>query len=289
MVTCSEATGVSADPNLRTKYSFRAARCGIHDAAGAAAFMANVSKKSGLTKWASISPDYEYGRDSTDLVFTAMKHFDARVQIVAQVWPKVSTTDYSSHIRALLKEKPDAIYSSLFGGDLAAFIEQALTTRLFEQSKFFAINLGDFSVIQAVKGLPEGLYSGSRCHMDAPNTASNKKFFEDYKGQYGELPINWSQECYTGMKVLAEAIRKAGTTETEAVVKALKDLTMKVPWGMPPYETVTMRGRDHTLVNYATGWGRTISAFPFVVDVKLAPWDEILKYEEVWLEEKGWR
>jgi len=148
--------------------------------------------------------------------------------------------------------------------------------------------LGDFSVLQAVKRLPEGLYSGSRYHMDAPDSAANKQFFEDYKRQYDELPTNWSQEAYTGVKVLAEAIKKAGTTETEAVIKALEGLAIKVPWGVPPSETVTIRGRDHTLVNYATGWGRTISAYPFVVDVKLTPWDEILRYEEMWLKEKGW-
>lgn len=30
------------------------------------------------------------------------------------------------------------------------------------------------------------------------------------------------------------------------------------------------------------------SAFPFVVDAKLTPWNDILKYEEMWLKDKGW-
>lgn len=288
VVTASETTTATADPKIWTKYSFRSARCGIHDAVSAGLYMAEISKKLGLKKWGSVSPDYEYGRDSTETAFWALKQFNPEVQIISQTWPKMFAPDYTTNITALLKDKPDAIYSALWGGDLVSFIEQAKMYGLFQQSKFFAINLGDFTVLQAVKGLPEGLYSGSRCHMAAPDTETNKKFFEDYKKQYNELPTNWSQECYTGMKLLLEAIKKAGTTDTESVIKAMEGLTMKVPWGVPEAGTVTMRARDHTVVYYATGWGHTISQFPFVMEMKLAPWETILKYEEIWLKEKDW-
>jgi branched-chain amino acid transport system substrate-binding protein len=288
VVTASETTATTADPKIWTKYSFRASRCGIHDAVGAGLYMAELSKKLGIKKWGSVSPDYEYGRDSTETAFWALKQFNPDVKVVSQTWPKMFAPDYTTNITALLKDKPDAIYSALWGGDLVSFIEQAKMYGLFQQSKFFAINLGDFTVLEAVKGLPEGLYSGSRCHLAAPATEANKKFFEDYKRQYKELPTNWSQECYTGMRLLLEGIKKAGTVDTEAVIKAMEGLTMKLPWGVPPAGTVTMRARDHTVIDYATGWGHTVSKFPFVVDMKLAPWETILKYEEIWLKEKGW-
>lgn len=289
IMTASETTANTADPKIWTKYSFRAARCGIHDAVSAGTYMAALAKKHGLKKWSSISPDYSYGRDNTATAFWALKKFYPDAEVISQKWPKIFSPDYTSHITALLKDRPDAVYSCLWGGDLVAFIEQAKMYGLFKQMKFFFINLGDFTVLQAVKGLPEGLNSGSRYALDAPPTKSNKKFFEDYKKKYNELPTNWAQECYTGMRLLAEAIKKAGTTETDAVIKSLEGLKMKLPWGVPPEDAVTMRAKDHTLIYYATGWGKTISKFPYVVDMKLVPWSEILKYEAIWLKEKGWR
>ena len=54
--------------------------------------------------------------------------------------------------------------------------------------------------------------------------------------------------------LLEEAVKKAKTTETEAVVKALGDLTVKDPIGMGPNGAVAMRGRDNQLIYYAVGW-----------------------------------
>ncbi len=90
------------------------------------------------------------------------------------------------------------------------------------------------------------------------------------------------------MRLLIEGIKKAGKVDTDSVIKAMEGLTIKAPWGVPPAGTVTMRDRDHTVIYYATGWGHTIGKFPFVEDMKLAPWDTILRYEEIWLKEKSW-
>ena len=88
--------------------------------------------------------------------------------------------------------------------------------------------------------------------------------------------------------MLEGAVKKAKTTETEAVVHALKDLTVKSPVGVGPNGTVTMRGRDNQLINYAMGWGVTISQDPYLTDIVPGSWDEILKEETAWLKNKGW-
>jgi len=288
MVSASETTAHTANPKIWTKYTFRSSRQGIHDAVAAARFAAEMVDKYGLKKWASISPDYAYGRDSTATFFWALKKFRPDIEIVNQYWPKIFAPDYTSHITALLKDKPDAVYTALWGGDLVTFIEQGKLYGLFNKTKFFAINLADYPVLKAIKGIPEGMFSGSRYLKEVPSTELNKKFAEAYLKKYGELPTNWSQECYTGIYMLAEAVKRAGSLDTEKVIRALEGLTLKLPWGGPPNGTVTMRARDHTLINYAIAWGRTVNKPPYVVDLVFAPWDDILKYEKIWLKEKGW-
>jgi hypothetical protein len=84
------------------------------------------------------------------------------------------------------------------------------------------------------------------------------------------------------------AAKKAGTLETEAMIKALEGLTIKAPWGPPPKGTITMRAKDHTPIYYSEAWGVTISNPPYVKDIEYIDWDTILKYEDLVYKKRGW-
>jgi len=289
MVTASETTDHTADPKIWTPYSFRSARQSVHDCCVAGYYAAKLSKEQGLTRWYSISPDYAYGHDSTDRFFEFLQKGNPQVQIAGKLWPKLFEPDYTPHITKMLADKPHAFYSALWGGDTVAFIEQALMYGLFDVSKFFCINIADYTVLKALKKVPEGLHTGSRYLRNVPDSPANHQFADSYWKKYGELPTNWSWETYSGMLFLMEGIKKAGSTDTEKVVKAMKGLRIKAPAGAPDDDGhITMRARDHTHVGYAIAWGRTISKEPYVTDLYYLPWSEILKEEEEYLKKKGW-
>jgi len=44
---------------------------------------------------------------------------------------------------------------------------------------------------------------------------------------------------------------------------------------------MTMRD-DHTMVNYAVGWGKTIPKLPYIVDIQPGNWAEITELETEW-------
>ncbi len=289
MVTASETTDQSADPKIWTPYSLRAARQSIHDCCVAGYYAAKISKEHGLTKWYSISPDYAYGHDSTERFFEFLQKKNPEVKIAGQLWPKLAEPDYTPHITKMMADKPHAFYSALWGGDTVAFIEQALMYGLFEQSKFFCINIADYTVLKALKKVPEGLHTGSRYLRNVPDTPANRDFADRYQKKYGELPTNWTWETYSGMLFLMEGIKKAKSLETDKVVKAMKGLRIKAPAGATDVDGyITMRARDHTHTGYAIAWGRTISKEPYVTDLFYLPWSEILKEEEEYLKKKGW-
>jgi hypothetical protein len=52
--------------------------------------------------------------------------------------------------------------------------------------------------------------------------------------------------------------------------------------------TVTMRKRDHTIVNYAAEWGVTQPKFPWVTSTTGMSWDKIEAQENEFLKSKGW-
>jgi branched-chain amino acid transport system substrate-binding protein len=286
MVTASETTELTADPKARTPYTFRAARQTLHDGIVGGTYAAAVSKAKGVTKWYSCSPDYAYGRASTEEFLMALKSSLPEMQVVGQAWPKLFEPDYTAFITKMLQDRPQACYSALWAGDLVTFVEQGGLYGLFEQVAFYGINLADYTILKALKKVPGGMHSGSRYLTNVPESAANRSFGERYEKKYRELPTNWSQECYTGMLFLAEAVRKANSTKSDDLVRALEGLTIKAPWGADG--TVTMRKRDHTIVNYAIAWGQTQPQSPWVPRTTGVGWDKIEAQEEAYLKAKGW-
>ena len=121
-----------------------------------------------------------------------------------------------------------------------------------------------------------------------PDTKENHEFNDNHVKRYGSPPLHWTWFAHSGALLLGEAVKKAKTTETEAVVNALKDLSVKDPVGMGPNGTVTMRGRDGQLIYYQLGWGNTISQEPFLKNIVGCNWSEMLAEETEWLKKKGW-
>jgi branched-chain amino acid transport system substrate-binding protein len=289
MITASETTANTADPKIRTPYSFRTARVAIHDSIVGGYFAGKVSKELGLKKWYSISPDYAYGHDNTNLFFEYLKKNYPDVELIGQQWPKIFEPDYTAHITKIMKDKPDAVYSCLWGGDITAFMEQASLYGLFKRMKFFGINIADPLVLGALKkGVPAGMYTGGRYNISMPDTPANRTFGENFKKKYDTYPSNWSWQAYTAVLFLEAAVKKAGTTDNEKVIKALEGLTIEAPCAQPPRKTVTMRAKDHQMIYYTIGWAKTISEPPYVTDRTYMSWEEILKEEAAYLKKKGW-
>jgi branched-chain amino acid transport system substrate-binding protein len=287
-VTASETAEFTGNPKGWSRYSFRTGDQDVHNSVVGGLYAAQIAKANKWTKWGSISPDYAYGRDFTDAFFTILKMQYPEVKIVGQMWPKLFEPDYTPHITAALNAKPQAMFSAFWGGDCASFLEQAQMYGFFDQIKYFGNSIADYNVLKALKKVPAGLYTGSRYLRNVPDTKENHEFCDRYQKKFGDLPTHWSQECYTGVLFMEAAAKKAGTLETEAMIKALEGLTIKAPWGPPPRGTVTMRAKDHTPIYYAEAWGKTISNPPYVTDIEYIDWDTILKDEVLVYKKRGW-
>lgn len=276
----SETSSLTADPKIRSWNAFRAARQGIHDAIAGGSYAAGVAKAKGLGKWMGCSPDYAYGRDSNQLFFEYLKHFNKDVELIGESWPKLFQPDYTEQLTKILQTKPQAIYTCLWGGDLVSFIDQSSIYNLFAQMQVFAINIADYSILTAVKNLPKGIHSGSRYLATFPATRENADWADAYRKKFNEHPVTWSWENATGAKFVIEGIRKTNSVDPKKVAAAMEGMTIDSPFGIGG--KITMRAEDHTIINYATGWGETIQKEPFVPDVKGADWKLILELETEW-------
>ncbi|MCL4764952.1 MAG: ABC transporter substrate-binding protein [Hyphomicrobiaceae bacterium] len=278
--TNSETSSLTADPKLRIPNAFRACRQGIHDSIAGGAYAAKIAEAKKLDKWATCSPDYAYGRDSTQLFMEYLKHFYPKAEVTTEAWPKLFQPDYTEVITKVIQAKPQGLYSCLWGGDLTSWIDQGNIYAMFTQMEVFAINMADYTALTAVKNLPKGIHSGNRYIKTFPNTPKNAAWAEDYRARFKEWPTNWSWENATGIHFLAAASKKANSADGKKIEEAMRGLKIDSPFGADG--TITMRAEDQTIIGYAVGWGMTIPNEPYVPEVTAGDWKNILELEADW-------
>ncbi|HEU5190023.1 MAG TPA: ABC transporter substrate-binding protein [Methylomirabilota bacterium] len=227
---------------------------------------AEIVAKWPVTKVATIAFDYAYGQDVTKAFVEHLKKLKPSVQIVDQQWPKLGEPDYTPFINAQMAKKPDAVFSSLWGGHFVNFAKQAKPLGFFDAVKYNFIGVGEAGSPETTKSMgkdyPVGIWGNSydafywgetAAHRDY--TARLSKYLKD------EYPSSWAIQGYTGMQFLAEAIAKAGSTDSDKVAKALLGLTIDTPIGKQ-----TIREKDHQ-ANRGQLYGKTVNdpKYPFPI------------------------
>jgi len=276
--TNSETSSLTADPKIRAPTAFRVARQGVHDAVAGSIHLADYANSKKLNKWATCSPDYAYGRDTTAQYLQFFKKFKPDVEIITEAWPKLGQPDFTEVITKLIQAKPQALFTLLYAGDLSAFVNQGNVYALFSQMTVATPNV-DYPVLAAIKNLPAGIQSATRYLETFPDTPANKEWGQAYLKKWNERPTNWSWQNSLAMHFYEAAIKKANSVDAKALGAALTGMKIDTPFGADGKRT--MRD-DHTTIGYAIGWGQTTPKEPFIIDVKAADWGKIIELETEW-------
>src|SRR5258705_9880423 len=228
---------------------------------------AEIVAKWPVTRVATMSFDYAYGQDVTKAFVEHLKKLKPSVQIVDQQWPKLGEQDYNPFINAQMAKKPEAIVSSIWGGFFVTYSKQAKALGAFDAVKYNFIGLGEAGSRETTKSMgadyPVGIWGNSYdafywdesspAHRDY--TARISKYLKD------EYPSSWAIQGYIGMQFLVEAIKKANSTDSDKVSKALLGLSVETPIGPQ-----TIREKDHQ-ANRGQLYGKTVMdpKYPFAI------------------------
>ncbi len=261
------------------KYTFRAGTCNSQEANSLALYAAKKYPK--LTKFYNLGPDYEYGRTMWALFQAKTKEVNPKAEFLGEQWPKLFIPDYTTYINAILAAKPDAVFCSLWGGDLVAFIKQAKPYGIFEKMKWIIATGGEITVAKALgNDMPTGMIVDQRYYFHWPETERNKAFVKAYMADYNDYPSAWAAEGYDGVFFLAEAVKKAGSLDTDKVIAALEGLTIDAPRGK-----ATLRKEDHQLSSdFMVGETVFVKEYPFAIvgNTEVFTADQVLYSIEEW-------
>jgi branched-chain amino acid transport system substrate-binding protein len=227
---------------------------------------AEIVAKWPVTKVATMSFDYAYGQDVTKQFVEHLKKIKPSVEIVDQQWPKLGEQDYNPFINAQMAKKPEAVFSSIWGGFFVTYSKQAKAVGMFDALKYHFIGVGEAATPETTKSMgadyPVGIWGNSYDAFYWGETAAHKDYVARLsKYLKDEYPSSWAIQGYIGMQFLAEAIKKAGSTDGDKVARALLGLTVETPVG-----PLTIREKDHQ-ANRGQLYGKTVMdpKYPFAI------------------------
>ena len=230
----AKTTRLTAPENLHP-YIFRLASNTTIEGHTAASLMAKWGE---VKRVATIAPDYAYGRDAVAAFVDHLKKLRPDIEIVDQQWPKLGEADFTAFITAQMGKKPDAVECNVFGGDFVTLAKQAGPLGYFKAINNRMVDGAEVGTVDEAEALgadyPFGIVSDAYDPViwGEGEPAEHKVFIENLKkamnNQHGS---GWAVMGYMAVVAISEGVKKAGSTESDKVSKALLGLSFDTPVG----------------------------------------------------------
>ncbi len=278
------------------KYVFRTRPHATMDAVAGARYL--LDTRPDLASYAGINQNYAWGQDSWNDWTAVMSVLQPKAKIATSQMPKFGAGQYGAEISALMQSRPDVIHSSLWGGDLEAFMLQSTPRGLFRRSGLLLI-AGEPNLHRLVGNIPDGTIVGARGPHGAfaPKGALNDWLRNIYRAKTGldpNYPAYSAAQAFLGLKAAYEKARldkvrnatpmgaaegvKEGMEEaykmpnTEEVIAAFEYLTFDGPSG----KVMMKLGKGHQAVQgTAYGTTRTVDGQIRIENIKYYPVEQV--------------
>jgi branched-chain amino acid transport system substrate-binding protein len=218
------------------RYVFRTASHATMDNVAAAKYVKETFP--GVTRIAGINQNYAWGQDSWRDFQASMKALVPGVETTTSQMPKLFAGQYGAEISALLGTPPDVIHSSLWGGDLEAFVLQGAPRNLFKSSHL-VLTAGEPELHKLQGQISDGTIIGARGphSVFAPDNELNRWFTSVYEKRYGAAPVYPSYhmvQAILGTKAAyekAKAANKGQNPDQDQIIAAFQGLSFETPSG----------------------------------------------------------
>jgi branched-chain amino acid transport system substrate-binding protein len=189
-------------------------------------------------RWALVYPNFEYGQSAAAAFKQLIKAKQPDVEFVTEQAPPLGKIDAGAVAQAIDDAKPDAIFSVLFGADLAQFVREANTRGTLKNRFGVGLLAGEPEYLDPLKDeAPVGWVVTGYPPNDV-KSAENTAFVAAYQRRYREDPKLGSIVGYLTIRSLATGIAKAGSTDTEKLIEVFRGLQMAGPFGPFVYRAI---------------------------------------------------
>ncbi len=185
-----------------------------------AVIMARYAKEEGINKVAVL---YDNGNDYSAGLYQSFIDEAAALglEVVATESATYEDVDFKAQLTNLKNAAPEAVFLPYYGAPAALILTQA--DEIGFETRFLGAD-GIANVVDSInnKALVTNMVYSDH-YSEQADSEMSKAFVAAYQAKYNEVPtISFSATGYDAALVLVEAIKKAGSTDYEAVTAALK-------------------------------------------------------------------
>ena len=157
-----------------------------------------------------INQDYAWGQDSRKDFLLSLGQLYPSAKPGEDLLPKFGAGQYGTEISALMAKPADVTHSSLWGGDLQAFILQSGPRGLFKRSQV-VLSAADHVLPGLGDKMPDGAILGARgaYGLMAPKSALNDWWWGIYQKAYNVYPVQAPYRMVQSLLGLKLAVEKA--------------------------------------------------------------------------------
>lgn len=181
-------------------------------------------------KWALLGNDYVFSHSELDLTKKLLTGLGAST--VNEQYAPLGTDDYSPIAQKIRSSGADGVFAVLAGSDAIAFIKEARESGLFNQLKITGVATYAAENYSGLAPYAEGIITCDRYTQELDNK-TNKEFVKLYTSRFHpKYPLGGAAaSTYGSFLVLQQAAKKAGSTDKQALRKALAGLSLELPMG----------------------------------------------------------
>jgi urea transport system substrate-binding protein len=189
-------------------------------------------KEQGKKKIFLVGSDYVFPRTANKIIKAYAAAND--MEILGEEYTPLGHTEYSTLVNKVVQAKPDAVFNTLNGDSNVAFFKQLKSAGVTADTMpVLSVSIAE----EEVKGIGVENIVGHPVawnYYQTTETPANEAFVKAFKAKYGEDKVTSDpmQAGYNAVYLWAEAVKKAGTTEVEAVKKAAGGIALDRPEGL---------------------------------------------------------
>ena len=201
--------------------------------------LVDAVKARGIKRWGIVAPNYEYGQSAAANFKRLMAEATPGFEVVAEQFPALGRIDAGATVGALAQARPDGIFNVTFGADLTQFVREGNTRGLFERRTVVSLLTGEPEyLIPLGEETPEG-WMITGYPWEQITDPAHVAFVTGYRAKFNDTPRLGSFLGYVFAYMCRDLIAKAGSVDTEALLKTFDDMKFETISG-----PVTMRGID---------------------------------------------
>ncbi|MBR0085737.1 MAG: ABC transporter substrate-binding protein, partial [Lachnospiraceae bacterium] len=152
--------------------------------------------------------------------------------------------DFTAYVQQVKDQNPDYLSLTLVGNNFIAKLPQQLREMGVLDHTTMSCSIVDFDFLKTMGANGVGLTGECIYHYNLYDTPVNEEFIKIHQELYnGEYPDYWAGESFVGGQAIVEAIKKADSTDADAVIAALEGLELNSIKG-----DVYIRAEDHQLM-----------------------------------------